>query len=88
MSDSQRAEPVKLARRPAGGVKRRARRRCLLFLAHPAVGAAFLPAMQKPGAMNPADVRPNKPAEIFLFSHPPIWKRIRLARTLDLGPDA
>ena len=48
----------------------------------------FISAMKKLGAMNLADVRPNKLAEIFLFSHPPIWKRIRLARNLDLGPDA
>jgi len=47
----------------------------------------FISAMKKLGAMNLADVRPNKLAEIFLFSHPPIWKRIRFARTLDLGPD-
>jgi len=46
---------------------------------------AFISAMRKLGAMNLADVRPNKLAEIFLFSHPPISKRIRFAATLDLG---
>ena len=46
---------------------------------------AFISAMRKLGAMNLADVRPNKLAEIFLFSHPPISKRIHFAATLDLG---
>lgn len=45
----------------------------------------FISAMRKLGAMNLADVRPNKLAEIFLFSHPPISKRIHFAATLDLG---
>ncbi|MFH1730632.1 MAG: M48 family metallopeptidase [Planctomycetota bacterium] len=45
----------------------------------------FISAMRKLGAMNLADVRPNRLAEIFLFSHPPISKRIRFAATLDLG---
>jgi len=46
---------------------------------------AFISAMRKLGSINLADVRPNKLAEIFLFSHPPISKRIRFAATLDLG---
>ncbi len=44
----------------------------------------FISAMRKLGAMNLADVRPNKLAEILLFSHPPISKRIRFAATVDL----
>ena len=46
---------------------------------------AFISAMRKLAAMNLADVRPNKLAEILLFSHPPISKRIRFAATFDLG---
>ncbi len=42
----------------------------------------FISAMKKLGAMNLADVRPNKLAEIFLFSHPSISRRIRFARSL------
>jgi len=45
---------------------------------------AFISAMRKLGAMNLADVRPNRLAEIFLFSHPPISKRIHFAATLKL----
>ena len=46
----------------------------------------FISAMKKLGRMNLADVKPGKLAEIFLFSHPPISRRIRLAETIDLGP--
>jgi STE24 endopeptidase len=49
---------------------------------------AFLSAMKKLGAMNLADVNPNRLAELLLFSHPPILKRIRFAEQLDLGHDA
>ncbi len=48
---------------------------------------AFISAMQKLGAMNLADVNPNKVAEILLWSHPPISKRVRFAMQLDLGQD-
>jgi len=47
---------------------------------------AFISAMKKLGAINLADVSPNKLAEILLFSHPPIVKRIRFAQNLDLSP--
>lgn len=46
---------------------------------------AFISAMKKLGAMNLADVNPNKLAEIFLFSHPPILKRIRFAQKFGLS---
>jgi len=47
--------------------------------------SAFISAMKKLGALNLADVRPNRLAEIFLFSHPPIWKRIRFAERFELS---
>jgi len=46
---------------------------------------AFVSAMKKLGAMNLADVSPNKLAEILLFDHPPILKRIRFAKKFDLA---
>ena len=42
-------------------------------------------AMKKLGAMNLADVKPNRLAEIFLFSHPPISKRIQFARDFKMS---
>jgi STE24 endopeptidase len=41
---------------------------------------AFTTAMTKLGLLNLADSNPNKLAEIFLLSHPPITRRIELAR--------
>ena len=49
--------------------------------------AAFVSAMAKLGWMNLADVKPNKLAEVFLFSHPPISKRIRFAQEFNLGSE-
>ncbi len=45
---------------------------------------SFILAMKKLGAMNLADVNPSRLAEIFLFSHPPISRRIQFARRLNL----
>lgn len=41
---------------------------------------AFISMMEKLGKMNLAEYRPGKLAEIFLYDHPPLYKRIQLAQ--------
>jgi STE24 endopeptidase len=40
---------------------------------------AFVSAMERLARQNLADPRPPRWAEIWLYSHPPVWRRIRMA---------
>lgn len=43
---------------------------------------AFITTMQKLGEQNLADLTPSRIVEIFLYDHPPISKRIKMAQSL------
>jgi STE24 endopeptidase len=46
---------------------------------------AFISMMTKLARRNLADLRPSRLAELLLYDHPPIGRRIRFARNFDLG---